>query len=894
MATQLTKVTFPSGDYIDLSGKVSKTGDTMTGQLVLSSAGMKTSHTAGWIMNQYGNLNHQSSDASNFWNIAAYDGTQNFKVYFETGAVVANGNVTAPKFIGDLQGNADTWDGYHCYYDRYKYTYEFTQPTADTIWYVKIATANWNSNLEIIQIRTQGNNRTGSHVLHTGSRGTSWWGYGQSYGHRGVIGVRKSIGNADNVYLKLEASCTSCKIYTSFEASAAEIVTDTSTSYTTTPENGGFYGNVVTADEFAGNATSATVAQQLNQNARMDYGWNGVNYFNTYGTAGAVAKTNDTPTTAWWHIMRFNHANNSGYYTDLAIPFNHTSIYYKRIASGAVQNDGWIKVWDQLNLKSETAAASGTTLSLVTTGEKYTWNNKSNLTIGTTATTAMAGNTNVNNVTQTATNADTYYEVLMSATADNTSRAEATRKCPNILIRPYDDEPILRIKPSSGNDKVDIIPGIVDVYNASSKYVRISGTDLTLGGTSNTWDGTNTSLVTAVTNKLDKSGGTITGNLTVNNITNCNSIVPRTSNSGLVGSQTYPYNESYVNSIYTKGWCVTTAYSGTSSSLMVASNSDIYFSTSGSGGTLNTWDGTNTSLKTAITNKLDKSGGTMTGDIKWTPIAGQEKGLTWEELGYGDGFKIIPTFNGVNYDNRLCFKVSTGAAGAAYNYTNKAELWANGTFMCIDGHIGAKNNSITKNATQGNGGNTYRETDIAAWDSNNSPYCRIAAVCTEGGNCINHIQAINRTTSNSEFNNTLAVQATKAGTCTYSVTNAANFRTAIGAAASSSIKTKKDILDLTEEEALKLLQIRPVSFKYKDGFDIDGKYERNYGVIAEETLEIIPSVVNLPSVPEVEFDESKGLDQELTTVDYAKFVPYLIKLAQMQEKRIEELEKILK
>ncbi len=38
------------------------------------------------------------------------------------------------------------------------------------------------------------------------------------------------------------------------------------------------------------------------------------------------------------------------------------------------------------------AASGGTAVSLVTTGEKYTWNNKSNLTIGTTATTAAAGN----------------------------------------------------------------------------------------------------------------------------------------------------------------------------------------------------------------------------------------------------------------------------------------------------------------------------------------------------------------------------------------------------------------------------------------------------------------------------------------------------------------------
>lgn len=41
---------------------------------------------------------------------------------------------------------------------------------------------------------------------------------------------------------------------------------------------------------------------------------------------------------------------------------------------------------------SSSAASGGTTLSLVTTGEKYTWNNKSSLAIGTTSTTAAAGN----------------------------------------------------------------------------------------------------------------------------------------------------------------------------------------------------------------------------------------------------------------------------------------------------------------------------------------------------------------------------------------------------------------------------------------------------------------------------------------------------------------------
>ena len=43
--------------------------------------------------------------------------------------------------------------------------------------------------------------------------------------------------------------------------------------------------------------------------------------------------------------------------------------------------------------ESKTAASGGTDKSLVTTGEKYTWNNKSNLTLGNTASTALAGNT---------------------------------------------------------------------------------------------------------------------------------------------------------------------------------------------------------------------------------------------------------------------------------------------------------------------------------------------------------------------------------------------------------------------------------------------------------------------------------------------------------------------
>jgi hypothetical protein len=118
-------------------------------------------------------------------------------------------------------------------------------------------------------------------------------------------------------------------------------------------------GAATTALACTGNSATATTSNYLASNSRMDYGWNGVNYFNISGTAGNAAKANDTPTSAWWHIMRFNHANNTGYYTDLAIPFNDTSLYYKRITAGSVQNGGWVKVLDSLNYNSYSPTKTG-------------------------------------------------------------------------------------------------------------------------------------------------------------------------------------------------------------------------------------------------------------------------------------------------------------------------------------------------------------------------------------------------------------------------------------------------------------------------------------------------------------------------------------------------------
>lgn len=73
----------------------------------------------------------------------------------------------------------------------------------------------------------------------------------------------------------------------------------------------------------------------------------GLTWLNISGTAGAAADTNDTPSSAWWYILRNRHTNQSNnYYTDVAIPFNDKSIYYKIVRNGGVVDSKWVQVLD--------------------------------------------------------------------------------------------------------------------------------------------------------------------------------------------------------------------------------------------------------------------------------------------------------------------------------------------------------------------------------------------------------------------------------------------------------------------------------------------------------------------------------------------------------------------
>lgn len=107
----------------------------------------------------------------------------------------------------------------------------------------------------------------------------------------------------------------------------------------------------------------------------------------------------------------------------------------------------------------------------------------------------------------------------------------------------------------------------------------------------------------------------------------------------------------------------------------------------------------------------------------------------------------------------------------------------------------------------------------------------------------------------------------------------------------SSRLIKENIKALSDDEAKKILDVETVAFDYKESF---GGQRDQYGVIAEDVEKIIPFVVSTPETyDESAFDESKGAGQPLKSVDYSKFVPYLIRMIQIQQAEIDELKKQL-
>lgn len=96
---------------------------------------------------------------------------------------------------------------------------------------------------------------------------------------------------------------------------------------------------------------------------------------------------------------------------------------------------------------------------------------------------------------------------------------------------------------------------------------------------------------------------------------------------------------------------------------------------------------------------------------------------------------------------------------------------------------------------------------------------------------------------------------------------------------SSSRRVKKNVEDMTDEEAKKLLHVEVKSYDYINPDMPDGCF----GCIAEDMAKLIPSCVN----GDVDCADDDAAAIQGIGIDYSKLVPHLIKMVQIQQAQID-------
>ena len=110
----------------------------------------------------------------------------------------------------------------------------------------------------------------------------------------------------------------------------------------------------------------------------------------------------------------------------------------------------------------------------------------------------------------------------------------------------------------------------------------------------------------------------------------------------------------------------------------------------------------------------------------------------------------------------------------------------------------------------------------------------------------------------------------------------------------SSKLVKENIKPIDDNIAYKLLELRVVSFDYIEAV---GGVKGKTGLIAEEVQKILPDCVDVPddyNEEMVKYNLSKGNPVNVLGIDYSHFIPYLIKLVQIQQEEINELKELVK
>lgn len=250
--------------------------------------------------------------------------------------------------------------------------------------------------------------------------------------------------------------------------------------------------------------------------------------------------------------------------------------------------------------------------------------------------------------------------------------------------------------------------------------------------------------------------------------------------------------------------------------------------------------GTITSTGKSFANYVAKSGSTMTGALNFA-------NNTWNKIGddvlIGDRNQIGSLcVKGINGNTAICFINQDETASANLDFRNGNMLYANKYFgvendlwcntFCDRNNLGHKIQMAFSGTT----------TAVNSWVV--GLHCFQAEVKDQNGNEWRPIYAS-------------------------------------GFGQQSSRRVKENIKEMSEEEAVKILQLTPVTYDYKNS----GNGKNCKGLIAEDVAPIIPSCV----MGNVNCADDDEMSINSIGIDYSKLVPYLIKMVQIQQDEIQDL-----
>ena len=105
----------------------------------------------------------------------------------------------------------------------------------------------------------------------------------------------------------------------------------------------------------------------------------------------------------------------------------------------------------------------------------------------------------------------------------------------------------------------------------------------------------------------------------------------------------------------------------------------------------------------------------------------------------------------------------------------------------------------------------------------------------------------------------------------------------------SSRVIKTNVVPESEESARRILDLDVVKFDYKPGVCPDSSRFDRRGLIAEDTLNIMPEIVYIPD--EYKKNGYTGDNTKVPSIDYTKIIPDLVKMVQIQQKQLDRVPK---